>query len=131
MGNPDRYAYGTYTIWAESNVNHMYDNYDREGKTISKKITLLNQAVNPLISTATTIPTETKGTPTLATTRVTTRVTTQAVITTTVKTPSPAGSPTTSATQIPSSSQTEAPGFGAILAIFAILFGLVAFLKKG
>jgi len=131
MGNPDRYAYGTYTIWAESNVNHMYDNYDREGKTISKKITLLNQAVNPLISTATTIPTETKGTLTPVTTNVTTRVTTQAVITTTVKTPSPAGSPTISSTVIPSSSQTKAPGFGVTLAIFAILFGLVAFLKKG
>ena len=28
MGNPDVYPPGTYTIWAESNVNQMNDNYD-------------------------------------------------------------------------------------------------------
>ena len=32
MGNPDVYPPGTYTIWAESNVNQMNDNYDVPGK---------------------------------------------------------------------------------------------------
>ena len=56
MGNPGLYAPGTYTYWAECNVNRMNDNYNVEGKTISRKSTLLNQGANPLISTATTIP---------------------------------------------------------------------------
>jgi hypothetical protein len=126
MGNPAIYPPGNYILWAESNVNQMNDNYDVTGKTVSKKITLLNQGVNPLITKATTLPTQTTRTPTL----VTTQATTLTVVSTTVPTPSPTEPPTTAATELPSPSQTKAPGFGATLAILAILFGLVAFLKK-
>jgi hypothetical protein len=126
MGNPDIYPPGTYTIWAESNVNKMNDNYDVTGKTISKQITLLNQGVNPLITKATTVPTQTTRTTTLATPL----ATTQTVVSTTVPTPHPTEPPTTAATVVPSPSQTKAPGFEATLAIAAILFGLVVYPKK-
>jgi hypothetical protein len=125
MGNPDIYPPGTYTIWAESNVNQMNDNYDVTGKTISKQITLLNQGVNPLITKATTVPTQTTRTPT----QVTPQVTTQTIVSTTVPTPSPSEPPTTAATVVPSPSP-KTPGFGATLAISAILFGLAVYLKK-
>jgi hypothetical protein len=104
----------------------MNDNYDVPGKTISKKITLLNQGQNPLITKATTLPTQTTKTPTLATPQ----ATTQTVVSTTVPTPSPTEPPITAATQVPSPSQTKAPGFGAIMAISAILFGLAVYMKK-
>jgi len=126
MGNSAVYAPGTYIIWAESNVNQMKDNYDVTGKTISKQITLLNQGVNPLITKATTMPTQTTTIPTLATPRATTQI----VVSTTVPSPSPTESLTTMATNVPSPSQTQVPGFEACLAIAAILFGLVVFLKR-
>ena len=44
------YAPGTYTIWAESNANHMKDNYNQGGKTVSATSNLLVQEQNPLIS---------------------------------------------------------------------------------
>jgi len=125
MGNPAIYAPGNYTLWAESNVNQMNDNYDVTGKTISKKIRLLNQGVNPLITKSTTVPTQTTRTPT----QVTPQVTTQTIVSTTVPTPSPTEPPTTAATVVPSPSP-KTPGFGATLAISAILFGLVVYLKK-
>ena len=123
MGNRDRYSPGTYTIWAECNVNKMNDNYDVSGKTKSRKITLLNQGVNPLITKATT--TQTTKTPTQATTRVT-------LVNTTVPTSSPAESLTTTASAVPSPrpSQTKAQGFGATPVITAILAGLIVYLKK-
>jgi carbohydrate-binding DOMON domain-containing protein len=126
MGNPDVYPPGTYTIWAESNVNQMNDNYDVQGKTISKKITLLNQGQNPLITKATTIATQITRTPTQSTIP----ATTQTLVSTTVSTPLPTETPTTAVTVVPSPSQTQAPGFGSTLVLSAILFGLVAFLKK-
>jgi hypothetical protein len=124
MGNPAIYAPGNYILWAESNVNQMNDNYDVTGKTVSKKITLLNQGVNPLITKATTMLTQTSRTPT----QVTTQATTQTVVSTSVPTPSSTESLTTA--EAPSPSQTKSPGFGATLAISAILFGLVVYLKK-
>jgi hypothetical protein len=134
MGNPGFYPYGTYTYWAESNVNRMNDNYNIEGKTISKKSTLLNQGANPLIPTATTIPAPNTQTSTQVTmqtkTPLTTLSTPQITVITIVQTLSPTQSPTTSATLIPSPSQTKSPGFGVILVISAIIFGLVLFLKK-
>ena len=45
-----RYFTGTYTIWAECNVNSMKDNYGLAGKTISQQTSLLDQDQNPLIS---------------------------------------------------------------------------------
>jgi hypothetical protein len=124
MGDPAVYPPGNYTLWAESNVNQMNDNYDVEGKTISKKFILLNQGVNPLITKATTIPTQTTKTPT----QVTTQMKTQTVISTTVPTPSPTEIPTIVATQVPTT--TQSPGFGALLVLSAILFGLLMYLKK-
>jgi hypothetical protein len=134
MGNRGFYAPGTYTYWAESNVNRMNDNYNIEGKTTSKKSTLLNQGANPLIPTATTIPAPNTKTSTQVTmqtkTQPTTLSTPQLTQSTIVQTPLPTQSPTPPATVIPSPSQTQAPGFGATLAISAILFGLVVLLKK-
>ncbi len=127
MGDSARYSPGTYTIWAECNVNNMNDNYDVTGKTISKKITLLNQGVNPLIKTVTT---PTTSTPTQTTPRTTASLTTQTLTSTTVPTPAPTEPQITTATAVPTSSQTKAPGFGTILAISGILFGLVVYLKK-
>ena len=118
MGNPAVYSPGNYTLWAESNVNRMNDNYDVIGKTVSKKITLLNQGVNPLITK--TVTTQTTKTSTLATPQ----ATTQTVVSTTVPTPSPTKPPT------PAPSQTKAAGFEAIVAGAAIIIGLVLSLKK-
>jgi hypothetical protein len=83
MGNPAIYPPGNYTLWAESNVNQMKDNYEVTGKTVSKKIRLLNQGQNPLITKATTVPT------TRTTTLATPLATKQTVISTTVPTPFP------------------------------------------
>jgi len=120
MGNRDRYPYGTYTIWAECNVNKMNDNYGATGKTVSRKISLLNQGQNPLITKVTNESTQTIRTPT----QVTTQATTQIVVSTTVPTPSPT-EPLT-----PAPSQTKAAGFEATLAGAAIIMGLVLSLKK-
>jgi hypothetical protein len=126
MGNPDVYPQGTYTLWAESNVNQMNDNYNVEGKTISKKITLLNQGQNPLITKATTMVTQITRTPTIATSQ----ETTQTVVITPVSSPLPSETPTTAVTVVPSSGQTQSPGFGLSIVILAIFFGLVVVLKK-
>ena len=123
MGNSAIYPPGNYTLWAESNVNQMNDNYDVTGKTVSKKIRLLNQGVNPLITKATTVPTP--RTPTQPTPQITIKT----VESTTVPTPSPTEPPTTAATVVPSPSP-KTPGFGATLAISAALFGLAVYLKK-
>jgi hypothetical protein len=134
MGNPGLYAPGTYTYWAECNVNRMNDNYNIEGKTISRKSPLLNQGVNPLISTATTITAPITQIPTQVTTQTIiparTIITPLMTVSTVVKTSPPTESPITSATVIPSPGQTQAPGFGVTLAISAILFGLITSLKK-
>ena len=123
MGNPAIYPPGNYTLWAESNVNRMNDNYDVTGKTVSKKIRLLNQGQNPLITK--TVTTQTTRT----STQVTPQATMQTIVSTTVPTPSPTEPPTTAATVVPSPSP-KAPGFEATLAIAAILIGLVVNLKK-
>ena len=130
MGNPDVYPPGTYTIWAESNINNMKDNYEVIGKTVSTPFNLLNQGQNPLITKATTMATQITRTPT----QTSVPATTQTLVSTTVATPLPTEPlttlPTTAATQVPQPSQTQSPGFGPTLVISAILFGLVAFLKK-
>ena len=130
MGNPDVYGPGTYTIWAESNINNMKNNYEVIGKTISKPFNLLNQGQNPLITKATTVPIQTTRSPTQVPTQVTTRMPTQSLESTTVPTLPPTEIPITTATQVPSPSPTKAPGFEATLAGAALLFGLVFHLKK-
>jgi len=130
MGNPDVYPPGTYTIWAESNINNMKDNYEVIGKTVSTPFNLLNQGQNPLITKATTMATQITRTPT----QTSVPATMQTLVSTTVATPLPTEPPTTlpttAATQVPTPGQTQAPGFGPALVISAILFGLVVFLRK-
>jgi hypothetical protein len=131
MGNAGRYPAGTYTIWAEWNVNRIKDNYPVTGKTISSTFLLLNQGRNPLMSTATTVmttqpptfativtPTQTMVTTlTMAPTQQPTMVTAM----TTVPVP-------TATTQLPAT--TKSPGFGAVLAGASLLVGLVLILRK-
>lgn len=130
MGDPAIYPAGTYTIWAESNINQMKDNYEVLGKTVSKPVSLLNQGDNPLITKATTLPTQTTRIPTPVTTQETTRLPTQTLESTTIPTPSPTEIPMATATEVPSPGPTKALGFDAILAGAALLFSLVFYLKK-
>jgi len=128
MGDSARYSPGIYAIWAECNVNNMNDNYDVTGKTISRKITLLNQGVNPLITKTVTTPIT--SAPTQTTTQATTTVPPLTLVKTTVPSPVPTEPQTTTATAVPTLSQTKAPGFEVTLAVSAILFGLIVYLKK-
>ena len=126
MGNRDRYPPGTYTYWAECNVNRMNDNYGVTGKTVSRKIALLNQGVNPLITKPT--PTQTTSTPLPVTTPLITTTPTQTFVSTPVPTLSLTEIQTT--TVAPSPLPTKSPGFEATLVISAILIGLVMHIKK-
>ena len=68
------YAPGTYTIWVESNANHMKDNYNQVGKTVSATPNLQVQEENPIISAtdqSTTTPMQ------MTTTQITTPATTK------------------------------------------------------
>ena len=128
-GRRDSYPAGTYTIWVECNVNGMMDNYGITGKTVSSKITMLDQDVNPLISGSTTVPTVTP---------VTTRSTIPSTpVPTTQVTSSPTYTVTANPTSLPQTvlptplpTPTRADGFGAILAGFSIILGLAFFAKK-
>jgi hypothetical protein len=128
MGNRDRYPPGTYTYWAECNVNKMNDNYGETGKTVSRKNPLLNQGVNPLITKPTTVQTTKTTQP--ATTRLTVLQTSPTGTGTTVVSPSLTVTPTTTPPETPTPGQTKSPGFGVILAILAILSGLAMYFKK-
>jgi len=132
-GNHALYTPGTYTIWVECNVNRMNDNYGVTGKTISSKISLLNQDQNPLINAGvpTTNPTiqmtitpTTKSTTAPPSTQKTEPPTTVTTVTT-IPPPTIATLPST-----PAPSQTKAAGFEATLAGAAIIMGLVLSLKK-
>jgi hypothetical protein len=129
MANRDRYPPGTYTIWAECNVNKMNDNYGATGKTMSRKFTLLNQGVNPLITKPTTESAQTTNTPTQTTLQATASLPTQTLTGTTVPISTPSLPPTTFVLS-PSPGQTKAPGFEVILSVAAIFLGLVFYLKK-
>lgn len=128
------YPTGTYTVWAECNVNFMNDRYGVAGKTMSRQISLLNQDLNPLYhaTTPTTIPSTMVTTPTpTPTTQLTT------VVQTTLISPVPTTSvlsepPTTVTTQIPSPTptQTKSPGFEGILAGVAIISALLLIFRK-
>lgn len=142
-GNRANYAPGSYRIWAECNTNKMKDNYEQTGKTISRKISLLNQDQNPLIGSKvqTTAPTTT------ATTKLTTRATTVPVTTTppttTITTPqitSPTVPPTTVQTTVEPStpvtsvpvspSPTKTPGFEFVLAGISLIIGAIVYCKR-
>lgn len=132
-GNRALYTPGTYTIWAECNVNRMNDNYGVTGKTVSSKTSLLNQDQNPLISAYVpttnptiqmTIPPATKSTTAPPSTQITQPSTTVTTVTT-IPPPTIATLPST-----PTPSHTQAAGFEATLAGAAIIMGLVLCLKK-
>ncbi|MCK9631311.1 MAG: DUF3821 domain-containing protein [Methanoregula sp.] len=142
--NRGTYIPGTYTIWVECNVNSMKDNYGQSGKTISNKVTLLNQDRNPLIGNQGYVTNPTTAVTTKIYTTVTTRSTTSVVPTTIPATTIPVTTlPTTDVTApvetilpittMPESTAvptTHTPGFEAGLAIAAAIFGLVLCLKK-
>ncbi|MFA5211872.1 MAG: DUF3821 domain-containing protein [Methanoregula sp.] len=138
------YAPGTYTIWAECNVNHMKDNYGVTGKTLTTQTAMLNTERNPLISVS--VPTTgstTQGTQT----PVTVTTTKSSTVTTTI----PKTSPTTvvltatpiisAATMTQTSNATlaapvetttkKAPGFEMVLSLIALSgIALVSLTRK-
>jgi len=136
-GQRSFYSPGTYTIWAECNVNSMKDNYNQAGKTVSQKVGVQNQDHNPLITgnypattatqgttaavTAITTPVSVTSTPTVAIPSVTT-ITTQAPVTQT-ETPPPA-------TAVSTPSPTKTPGFEGIAAGIAMLLALMMYCRK-
>ena len=130
MGNQDLYSQGTYTFWAECNVNKMKDNYDVTGKTVSSQVSLINQGENPLIRTNTPTPTMTTVPATAITTMVPTQTTvvTQPTTIVTVVTTTPV--PPTATSPSASPAPTTAPGFGAIIGGVALVIGLASCRKK-
>jgi hypothetical protein len=124
------YPTGTYTLWAECNVNFMNDRYGEVGKTTTRQTSLINQDLNPLYhtTTPTTVPT-TQVTLIPTTQSTTVSQTTQIPSIPTTSVPS---QPSTTTTQIPAPSptQTKSPGFEGVLAGTAIILGLVLFLRK-
>lgn len=140
--NRATYPPGTYSIWAECNVNSMKDNYGQNGKSISNTISLVNQDKNPLIGNKAYVT----NTPTPVTTAYTNPPTAvKTTITTTTNTPftTPATTPpvtevaqpveTISAvTTMPESTAvpTKSPGFETGLAIAAAVLGFALCLKK-
>lgn len=132
------YSPGTYTIWAECNVNRMKDNYDVIGKTESTKTSMQNTERNPLISVS--VPTTS---PTNQVTQITTTIPT--TITTTIPTTSPTTAITTApiatAPTIPQTLTTtlpapvgtttkKSPGFGIVLTVIAVAGIVLVTLNK-
>lgn len=138
--NRANYPPGTYTIWAECNVNSMNDNYGVTGKTISRKVSLLNQDQNPLIvnkgyvtnpSTQTTLVSTTPKITTIATKAPTTSKT----VPPTTAVPTVLPETTVAVTEIPTTTlptptPTKSPGFEASVVVISMIFGLAFFLKK-
>jgi hypothetical protein len=127
----DSYPYGSYTIWAECNVNSMKDNYGYSGKTYTSDSGLLNQGANPLITanTGTTAATAVAtsaatSVPTTTPTSVPTTVTTAATVVTTA----PTAPPTTLLPPPPTTA--KSPGFGSALAASALLIALACIVRK-
>jgi hypothetical protein len=125
-GLREAYPPGTYTIWAECNVNSMKDNYDVIGKTVSSNAGMLSQETNPLIvaNTRTTAPTTVATSlPTTVKTTVTTTVPTT-IITTTAPPTTLTVPPTESLTVPATAAPTKSPGFESALAGCALLLAL-------
>jgi hypothetical protein len=120
------YEPGTYTIWAECNANHMKDNYNQEGKTVSIKSNLLVQEQNPLISAIVQATTTATQVTTRQTTKPTTAVTTElptTVLTVTTAIPSlTISQETPEQTVTPPPTPTKAPLFGGC----TILAGMIS-----
>ena len=137
-GQRSIYMPGSYTIWAECNVNSMKDNYNFAGKSVSQKSTLLNQDQNPLIGgkyqTSTTVPVTTKVVTTVQSpiptiTSVPTSVKPVIAETTqipTIQTTPPLTITTTQA--LPTT--TKSPGFTGVLTGLAALISLIVYIRK-
>jgi hypothetical protein len=137
--NRATYPPGTYTIWAECNVNSMNNNYGVPGKTISRKVSLLNQDQNPLIVNKEYVTNPSTQITLVPTTKITTIATTTAP--TTLKTLPPTTAlptvlPETSVetviptTSLPTSTTAKSPGFETSIVVVAMILGLVFFFKK-
>ncbi len=127
----DTNPYGTYSIWAECNVNSMKDNYGAVGKTYTRDAGVLYQEQNPLITlntrtTAATAATTAQATVTTVATTMATTVTTPPTVVTTTAVPVTTMPPTTAATPAP----TRSPGFEAVLAGAALVAGLAWAARK-
>jgi hypothetical protein len=142
-GNRGTYPPGSYTIWAECNTNKMKDNYEQSGKTVSAKISLLNQDNNPLISAKTQTPAATPTITTSVTTEPATLATTALpttqtptktitpVPTTILATVTATAEPYAPVSSIPvSPSSTKSPGFESALAGISIFIAIALFCKR-
>jgi hypothetical protein len=138
--NRDLYSPGTYTIWAECNVNSMKDNYGVTGKTVSRQVTALNQDRNPLIGVSTKTITPTTQVTIIPSVSLTVRSTLVPPVTpseTTPLTTTPApifnATPSTSSVTLPETSQTtptKASGFGMALSFGAMMSVLIISHRK-
>jgi hypothetical protein len=132
-GRRENYPYGSYSIWAECNVNSMKDNYPEIGKTYTPGSGILDQERNPLIDVNTRTATPTTVVTSVPTTVKTTVVTT---VPTPVTTPPaelttlPTAPPTASPTAVPTPIKTKSPGFEFILAGTALLLALAWSVRK-
>jgi len=135
-GQRSIYSPGTYTIWAECNVNSMKDNYNYAGKTVSQKATLQNQDHNPIITgnypATTAIPltsvTTVQTTRIPSTTLIPPTDTATPTITTPVTTVSTETVLATPATTSPA--PTHTPGFEGILAAVSLCFAVMAYRRQ-
>jgi hypothetical protein len=140
-GSRDLYPPGTYTIWAECNVNSMKDNYGQSGKTISNQVSLLDQDNNPLIGNKAYVTNPTTQATTVVTTTLPTTIVTATPLPVTT-TPAPVTNITISSTTIPTEPVTAAttaastpmptksPGFEGTLAVLATMVGMAAYTKR-
>jgi len=133
------YSQGTYQVYAECTLNGMKDNYPATGKSISNRITALDQDVNPLIKSGGSNPSITAHVPTTVKTSVPTTV--PPTVTTVPTTIPPPSIPTTiittetpatpvPVTTTPIPATTKAPGFGLMLTLSSIAVGLMVCLRK-
>ncbi len=124
------YPTGTYTIWAECNVNFMNDRYGAAGKTMSRQVSLLDQDQNPLYHPTTLTTNPTTLPITTPPTQLTTVPQTQSIPS--IVPPTLSTTITTPPSQIPSPTptQTKSPGFGGVLAGAAVIIGLTLYLRK-
>jgi hypothetical protein len=134
-GNRNTYPPGTYSIWAECNVNNMKDNYGVVGRTISRKVSLLNQDQNPLIrGTVTANPTPMTSTLTTKITALSTSIPPAPQNTPTLTSPpSLSANPTTPEISISPPTPpttTKSAGFEATLAGFALIAVLIICTKN-
>jgi hypothetical protein len=135
--NRANYPPGTYTIWAESYVNSQSPSVPL---CASRKISLLNQDQNPLITNKGYVTNPSTQITLVPTTKIITIATT--TVATTLKTSPPTTAvptvlPETTAavteiptTSLPTTAHTKSPGFAASIVVVAVFFGLVFFFKR-